>query len=125
MKLKIKISLLSESESESLTIPFYGDPLTPHVDCIQTAITVAAVTQNVCMSRHWKSKLVAYGSRKQPSPSLLTSGKLSLPGLQNPVAIKPCIRIDRMSNQWKAEFVNGNFCIQIFWGGHGDISSNP
>jgi hypothetical protein len=30
----------------------------------------------------------------------------------------------RMSNQLKAEFVNGNFGIQSFWGGHGEISSN-
>jgi hypothetical protein len=27
-----------------------------------------------------------------------------------------------MSNQQKAEFVNGNFCIQSFYGGHGKIS---
>jgi hypothetical protein len=30
-----------------------------------------------------------------------------------------------MSNQRKAEFVNGNFCIQSFWEGHGKNSSNP
>jgi hypothetical protein len=28
-----------------------------------------------------------------------------------------------MSNQRKAEFINGNFGIQSFWGGHGKISS--
>jgi hypothetical protein len=33
---------------------------------------------------------------------------------QNPVAIEPCIGIDRMSNQSKDEFVNGNFGIQSF-----------
>jgi hypothetical protein len=27
-----------------------------------------------------------------------------------------------MSNQRKAEFVNGNFGIQSFWGGYGEIS---
>jgi hypothetical protein len=27
-----------------------------------------------------------------------------------------------MSNQHEAEFVNGIFCIQSFWGGHGKIS---
>jgi hypothetical protein len=30
-----------------------------------------------------------------------------------------------MSNQRKAEFVNGNFGIQSFWKGHGKNSSNP
>jgi hypothetical protein len=50
-------------------IPFYGDLLTPHVGCIQTALTVVAVTQNVCMSRRWKAELVAYISRKLPLPS--------------------------------------------------------
>jgi hypothetical protein len=27
-----------------------------------------------------------------------------------------------MSNQKKAEFINGNFGIQCLWGGHGEIS---
>jgi hypothetical protein len=30
-----------------------------------------------------------------------------------------------MSNQKKAEFINGKFCVQCFWGGHGKISPNP
>jgi hypothetical protein len=30
-----------------------------------------------------------------------------------------------MSNQRKAEFVNGKFGIQSFWEGHGKNSSNP
>jgi hypothetical protein len=30
-----------------------------------------------------------------------------------------------MSNQRKAEFVNGNFGIQSFWEGHVKNSSNP
>jgi hypothetical protein len=30
-----------------------------------------------------------------------------------------------MSNQRKAEFVIVNFCIQCFWEGDGEISSNP
>jgi hypothetical protein len=45
------------------------------------------------------------------------------PDFQNPVAIKPCIGIDRMSNQWKAELINDNFGIQSFWGGHDKILS--
>jgi hypothetical protein len=30
-----------------------------------------------------------------------------------------------MSNQREAEFVIGNFGIQSFWEGHGEILSNP
>jgi hypothetical protein len=61
-KLKVIISSLSEtkSESESFMIPFYGNPLNSARGCIQMAITAAVVTENVCMSRHWKAKLVAY-----------------------------------------------------------------
>jgi hypothetical protein len=40
---------------------------------------------------------------------------------KNPVTIKLCIGIGCMSNQRKAEFVNGNFGIQSFCGGHGKI----
>jgi hypothetical protein len=67
MKLKIIISPLSEFESELFMIPFYGDPLTPHMGCIQTTITSTVVTENVCMSRRWKDDSVAYGIYKQPS----------------------------------------------------------
>jgi hypothetical protein len=51
------------------------------------------------------------------------SRKSSAPGpdFKNPVTIKPCIRIGRMSNQKKAEFVGDIFCIQSFWGGHDKI----
>jgi hypothetical protein len=48
-------------------IPFYSDPLTPHVGCIQMIVTVATVIENVCISRCWKAELVAYGIHKQPS----------------------------------------------------------
>jgi hypothetical protein len=37
----------------------------------------------------------------------------TLSRLQNPVAMKPWIGIGRMSNQWKAEFVNGRFHILV------------
>jgi hypothetical protein len=43
-------------------------------------------------------------------------------GLQKYVATKLCIKIGRMSNQRKAEFVNGDFCMQSSWGDHGEIS---
>jgi hypothetical protein len=70
--LKAIISLLSETmlESASFTIPFYSNPLTPHVGSIQTVVTIATITENVHMSMSWKGELVAYGSRKQPLPRI-------------------------------------------------------
>jgi hypothetical protein len=101
------------------------------------AVTTAVVTENVCINSRWKSELVAYEIHKQPLPRfmhlmLLKPDRSSFCSvypdqfstwfcLQNPVAIKPCIRIDRMSNQRKAEFVNDKFGIQSLWGGHGKI----
>jgi hypothetical protein len=69
-KLKVIISPLSgtKSESESFTIPFYGNPLNSTCGCIQTAATAAVDTHNVRMSRRWKAESVAYGICKQPSP---------------------------------------------------------
>jgi hypothetical protein len=52
-------------ESESFTIPFYGDPLNSARDCVKTAVTAAVVTENVCVSRCWKAESVAYGIYKQ------------------------------------------------------------
>jgi hypothetical protein len=70
-KLKVIISPLSEtkSESESFTVPFYGNPLNSARGCIQMAVTAAVVTENVHMSRRWKAEPVAYGNYKQTSPS--------------------------------------------------------
>jgi hypothetical protein len=34
------------------------------------AVTIVAVTKNVCMSKCWKAELLAYGIRKQPSPRI-------------------------------------------------------
>jgi hypothetical protein len=70
-KLKVAISLLSEikPESESLTIPFYGDPLNSARGCVKTAVTAAVVTENVRVSRRWKAKSLAYGICKQLSSS--------------------------------------------------------
>jgi hypothetical protein len=42
--------LLSETKSESFAIPFYSNPLTPHVGCSKMIVTMAVVTKNVCMS---------------------------------------------------------------------------
>jgi hypothetical protein len=68
--LKLIILLLSEtkSESESFTIPFYGNSLNSACGCIQTAVTAAVVTKNVTMIRRWKAELVTYGICLQPSP---------------------------------------------------------
>jgi hypothetical protein len=70
-KLKVVISPLSETESESFTIPFYGDPLNSARGYIQTAVTSAVVTKNVRVSRRWKAESVAYGICKQLSSSFV------------------------------------------------------
>jgi hypothetical protein len=91
------------------------------------------------MSRYWKAESGAYGIRNQPSPKFLHLLPLkpdrspvcqsvqkvfsTSSWFQNPVAIKPCIRIGRMSNQRKSEFVGDNFGIQSFGEGHGKNSS--
>jgi hypothetical protein len=97
--------------------------------CIQMVVTISVVTKNMHMSRRWKAEVVAYRICIQPSPRLthlmpLKPDRLpvclvyqvfsTLSRLQKPAAIEPCIGISRMSNQRKAEFVNGNFCIQSF-----------
>jgi hypothetical protein len=103
------------------------------------AVTIAMVTKNVCMSRRWKAEHVGCRIHVQTSPefALLVALNLRirlyvqsvqkifsiLSCLQKPVAVKPCIRIDRMSNQRKSELINDNFGIQSFWGGRGEILS--
>jgi hypothetical protein len=59
-KLKVVISLLSQTESESVTVPFYGDPLNSTRGCIQMGVTTAVVTENVHMSSRWKAESLAY-----------------------------------------------------------------
>jgi hypothetical protein len=60
-KLKVVISPLSETKSESFTILFYGNPLNSACGCIKTAVTAIVVTKNVHVSRRWKAESVAYG----------------------------------------------------------------
>jgi hypothetical protein len=60
-KLKVVISPLSETESKSFTIPFYGNPLNSARGCIKTAVPTVVVTKNVRVSRRWKAESVAYG----------------------------------------------------------------
>jgi hypothetical protein len=67
-KLKVVISPLSETKSESFMIPFYSNPLNSARGCIKMAVTAAVVTENVRMSRRWKAGSVAYRIHKQPSP---------------------------------------------------------
>jgi hypothetical protein len=72
-KLKVAISSLSEikPESESLTIPFYDDPLNSARGCVKTAVTAAVVTEIVRVSRRWKAESVVYGICKQLSSSFV------------------------------------------------------
>jgi hypothetical protein len=51
-------------------ILFYGNPLTPHVGCIEMAVIIAVVTKNMRMSRRWKAELVSYGILLQLSPRI-------------------------------------------------------
>jgi hypothetical protein len=70
-KLKVVISSLSETESESFTIPFYGNPLNSTCGCIKTVVTADVVTRNVRVSRCWKAESVAYGICKHPLPKFV------------------------------------------------------
>jgi hypothetical protein len=117
-------------------IPFYGNLLTPHVGCIQMAITVAAVIENVCMSRHFKAEFVAYGTRLQPLPRFThllplnaDCSSICPESVQHLIQISKfrsyqTIGIGHISNQWKAEFITGKFHVQSFWGGHGNFLPN-
>jgi hypothetical protein len=70
-KLKVVISPLSETKSESFMIPFYGNPLNSACGRIKTAVTTPVVTEKGCVSRHWKAESVSYGICKQPSPKFM------------------------------------------------------
>jgi hypothetical protein len=91
-----------------------GNPLTPHISCIQTAVTIVVVTGNMCTSKHWKAEKVTYGIHVQ-TPARFTHLMFfnlifrlydqsvqkvfnTRACLQKTIALKPCIRIDRMSN---------------------------
>jgi hypothetical protein len=69
----LKIIILVVSEIESMfrshrRIRFFAIHETPHVGCFQMAVTIAVVTENMCMSRRWKAGQMAYKIRNQPSP---------------------------------------------------------
>jgi hypothetical protein len=52
-------------------ILFYDNMLYSARGCIEMVVTVAMVTENMCLGRCWKAELVAYGSSKQLSPSFM------------------------------------------------------
>jgi hypothetical protein len=58
-------------ESESFTIPFYGDPLNSARGCVKTAVIAAVVTENMRVSRRRKAGSVAYGICKQLSSGFM------------------------------------------------------
>jgi hypothetical protein len=94
------------------------------------AVTTAVVTENVSMSRCWKTGLVAYGVRIQTLPRFMYLLPLTPDGslvclvcpesVQHPVPMsksrnyQTVHKKSRISNQQKVEFVNGNFGIQSF-----------
>jgi hypothetical protein len=102
------------------------------------AVTVAMVIENVCLSRHRKADLISFRSCIQTLASLTHFVALKpdrIPavqsvhnvsraeaGIQNAVPTKPHVKMSRMSNQQKAEFVSDIFCMRSFWRGHGKIS---
>jgi hypothetical protein len=109
---------------------------TPHVGCVQMALTVAAVAKNVCMSRRWKADHVGFRTHVQtlacfvPLVALKADWSPVCPVcpeydqhcyLNSKVCSDQCVRTGHISNQQKAEFIKGIFCIQSFWGGHGEI----
>jgi hypothetical protein len=53
------LSVTMPKVSNSFVNPISSKPLSPHV---------AVGVENMCMSRHWKSELVAYGIRLHPLP---------------------------------------------------------
>jgi hypothetical protein len=102
-------------------------------------VTVATVTENVCLSRHRKADLEFFRSAIQTlatltnlaaqkhdrTPAFQSVHPVSRTeaGLQIAVATKPYVEMSHMSNQKKSEFVSNIFCMRRFWGGHGEIST--
>jgi hypothetical protein len=131
-KLKVVISLLSKtkSESESFMIRFYGNPLNSARGCIQTVVTAAVVTEIMRMSKRRKGELVVNRICKQPLPCLayllslrpdclpvcpVCPESFQHPALTSKSHSYQTVHYNRhMSNQREDEFVNGNFRIQSF-----------
>jgi hypothetical protein len=72
--LKIAILVVSENESKFWSrrrIRFLAIREIPHIGCFQMAVTIAVITENVCMSRRWKAGQGVYIICKQPSPRFM------------------------------------------------------
>jgi D-ribose pyranose/furanose isomerase RbsD len=50
------------SPQNHLVIRFSVTHGTPHVSCASTAVTTAAVIENVCLSRRWKAQHIMFRS---------------------------------------------------------------
>jgi hypothetical protein len=101
------------------------------------AISVATVIRNVCLSRRPKADsiffisciralaclthLVAQKPDRTTAIQSVHNMSRTKAGLQNAVTTELYIKMSHMSNQRKAEFVGDLFCMQSFWGGHGEI----
>jgi hypothetical protein len=94
------------------------------------AITVATVIGNMCLSRSQKAASISFRSciRALASLTHLVAQKpdrttaiqcvhnvsRTKAGFQNAVTTEPYIKMSRMSNQWKAEFVGDLFHMRFF-----------
>jgi hypothetical protein len=103
------------------------------------AVTVATVIKNVCFSRRRKAELESFRSciqtlacithlvaqTPEQTPRVQSVHNLARTeaGPQNTVATKQYVKMGRMSNQRKAEFIGDIFHAPCFWGDHGKISS--
>jgi hypothetical protein len=92
----------------------------------------------MCLSTHQKADLISFRSyiltlaslthfvalRPDRTPTVQSIHNMSRTraGLQSAVTTKPYVEMSHMSNQWKAEFVDDIFYMQIFWEGHGKNS---
>jgi hypothetical protein len=101
-------------------------------------VTVATVIENMCLSRHPKADLIPVRScirtlaifnhfvalKPDRTPAFQTVCSLSRTeaGIQIAITIKPYVEMSRISNQRKSDFIGDIFCMQSFWGGHGEIS---
>jgi hypothetical protein len=93
------------------------------------------VIKNVCLSRRRKADLVSFRSdiqtlatliqlvAQKPDRTLAVQSINNLSrietGLQNAIMTKPYVKMGRMSNQQKVEFIGDIFRIRSFWGGGG------
>jgi hypothetical protein len=101
-------------------------------------ITVATVIRNICLNRCRNADSISFRScirtlaglthhmTQKPYRATVVQSVYNVSrtraGLQILVTTEPYIKISRISNQRKAEFIGNIFCMRSFWGGHGEIS---